>query len=231
MKDRLNFGGWTLIAAMLVMSISTLLAACGGGNESPSFAPNTTTSVPQAPVATAAPAFVQMEQLARPAVNEGLFLHNDYLNAYNASTPTQVLSLLGDPTNPVTAEALGTLTALGNSQTRIGELATALFPDVMRIDTTIASPVGTGAYANGARVISAADNVVQPRAGRKIEDDVIDITLIVLTNNPAASDGVSYNSNASNTVPASNPAQGHHLLSGQTAPNGAATFPFLAPPN
>jgi len=173
----------------------------------------------------AAPAmsFVQVERLGRPAINEGLFITNDFLNAVNSITPAQDVGAL---TGAVLAEAAATLAAfdgLGGAVVNANDVVAALIPDVMRIDTTIASPVGTGAYANSA---VAFGTMVRPVAGRKLEDDVIDITLIVLSGVGAASDGVSYAGQAGNEAQ-----PGHQLLNGQSAPGGSATFPFLAAPN
>lgn len=160
----------------------------------------------------------QVERLGRPAINEGLVVANANLNAFNAIEPTGDLAATA-----VLTDAAATLTAIGNTAARTGDIVTAFLPDVMRIDTTIASPVGTGAYANGAMPIGAL-GVVRPVAGRKLEDDVIDITLTVLTGGGITTDNVAYE-------PGANPAQGHDRLNGQAGPLGAATFPFLAPAN
>jgi hypothetical protein len=177
--------------------------------------------------------WVQVERLARPAINEGLFVTNDFLNAVNSIRPDQDAAAL---VGPVAAEAVGTLQALGQIGTANGfappapgDVVAALIPDVMRIDTAIASPVGTTAYANGAIAVGTA---VRPAAGRKLEDDVMDITYQVLTGVPGLGDGVPYyrpTSGAGST----NPAIGHNKLHGQAVlgANQSATFPFLADPN
>jgi hypothetical protein len=125
----------------------------------------------------------------------------------------------------VVAEAAQTLTAFGNSPQRVSDIASAFLPDVLRIDTTVASPVGTGAYASGAVPVGAL-GVVMPAGGRKIEDDVIDITLSVLTNGAITTDNVAFAGVAGNAAQ-----PGHQMLHGQAAYGGAATFPFLAKPN
>ena len=168
-------------------------------------------------------AYVQIERLARPAINEALFFTNDFLNALNEITPAEEPGAL---VGALAAEAIAVISAVdlldGSDDVVDGDVIAALIPDVMRIDTTIASPVGVGAYANGAIPFGTFP---RPVAGRKIEDDVIDITLTLLAGS-AVSDGVGY------TGVAGNEAQpGHQLLNGQAAPLGAATFPFLAPPN
>lgn len=147
--------------------------------------------------------FQQFERLARPGINEGLVVTNDFLNAFNTIPPTADLSAAAAP---VRAEAKKTLLALGNSNTRADALLNAFLPDVMRIDTTIPSGYANALNAQGS-----------PIAGRKLTDDVIDITLSVLTNGAITTDNVSYAGTPGN------PAQGHKPL--QTA------FPYLALPN
>jgi Domain of unknown function (DUF4331) len=73
------------------------------------------------------------------------------------------------------------LSLLGNNQTRINALLGAFLPDVMRIDTT-----GPSGYAN------ALNAKGSPIRGRLIKDDVIDITLSVLSNGAVTTDNVSY---------------------------------------
>lgn len=193
----------------LGLAAAAVIPACNSSNDGP--APTT---------------YRQVERLARPAVNEGLVVTNDFLNAFNSIPPTVDLT---PAAAPVVAEAAATLTAFGNSGTRVNDIATAFLPDVLRIDTTIVTPVGTGAYANGAIPIGGL-GVVRPVGGRKLEDDVIDITLSVLTNGAITTDNVSYGGAAGNEAQ-----PGHSRLHGQGA--GAyvagqpATFPFLAKPN
>lgn len=147
--------------------------------------------------------FNQFERLARPLINEGLVVTNDFLNAFNQIPPSADLSAAAAP---VRAEAAKTLKALGNSPARINTLVGAFLPDVMRIDTTVKSGYLNAVNAKGS-----------PIAGRMLTDDVFDMTLQVLTNNPKATDNVSYEGTPGN------PAQGHTPLE----PN----FPYLALPN
>lgn len=147
--------------------------------------------------------FQQFERLGRPAVNEGLIFTNDFLNAFNQIPPSQDFS---PAAAPVRAEAIKTLKALGNSDARALALATAFLPDVMRIDTT-----GSSGYANALNALGS------PIRGRKLKDDVVDITFSVLTNGAVTTDNVSYEGTPGN------PAQGHDPL----VPN----FPYLALPN
>lgn len=206
------------IRIALTLAAAAILPACGSNS---SDAPPMGTS------------WVQVERLGRPAINEGLFVTNDYLNAVNSIRPDQDASAL---VGGVATEAVGTLQALGQIGTANGatppspgDVVAALIPDVLRIDTTIASPVGTAAYANGAVAVGTA---VRPIAGRKIEDDVIDITYQVLTGVGGLGDGVPYYRPTAGAGSA-NPAIGHNKLHGQASigANQSATFPFLADPN
>ena len=125
--------------------------------------------------------YTQIERLARPAINEGLVISNDYLNAFNAIPPTADLS---DAAAPVRAEAVAVLTVvtglIGGGPTPT-DVANQFLPDVMRIDISNANP-GVGASTSDANVgyISCV-NATLPGpllcGGRKLEDDVIDITL------------------------------------------------------
>jgi hypothetical protein len=150
--------------------------------------------------------FQQFERLARPAINEGLIVTNDFLNAFNQIPPSADLS---NAAAPVRAEAVRTLKALGNNDDRVAALAGAFLPDVMRIDTT--KPSGYRADQN------SVNAKLSPITGRLLKDDVVDTTLQVLTNNPQATDNVSYEGTPGN------PAQGHRPL--------VADFPYLALPN
>ncbi len=155
--------------------------------------------------------YVQVERLARPAINEGLILTNEFLNALNSVGPDfEAAALAGhqpqaDIAGPIVAEAKATLMAVGNSEERANALIGAFLPDVMRIDTS-----GPSGYAN------ALNAKGSPIRGRMILDDVIDITLSVLTDGAITSDNVSYEGpNASETT--------HQPL--------LADFPYLAAPN
>lgn len=137
---------------------------------------------------------LQVERLARPAVNEGLVLSNDNLNAFNSITPASDL----DDGNPavlaVLTEAsavIGVVTALGTTagatpptvKTVVGQF----LPDVMRISVDDAHISGllpldarTGnENLNQVGYTSCLGGASAPLlcGGRKIRDDVIDITL------------------------------------------------------
>src|SRR5687768_6330420 len=91
----------------ILMSLSLAiagLAACSNGNDNDNGGNN-----PPPPAMTT---FVQVERLARPAINEGLILTNDFLNAFNSIPPSADLS---DAAAPVRAEAVATLMAVGNA--------------------------------------------------------------------------------------------------------------------
>jgi hypothetical protein len=132
----------------------------------------------------------QLERLAQPAINEGLVVQNALLNALNSVGPDcEAQALAGiepcaSAAAPIFADAIATLAALGNSPAQINAIVGAFLPDVMRIDTT--GPSGYAAAVNAAG---------RPIRGRKLMDDVIDITLSVVGSNlPAAfqTDNVSY---------------------------------------
>jgi hypothetical protein len=155
--------------------------------------------------------WMQIERLGRPAVNEGLVLTNDYLNTLNAVGPDFENAVLtgdkaaGEAAAPIIKEVSAVLGALGNDEKRTGVLLGAFLPDVMRIDTT-----GPSGYAN------ALNKLGSPIRGRMIKDDVIDITLSVLSNGAVTSDNVSYDGpNAGGTK--------HKPL--------VADFPYLAEAN
>ena len=156
--------------------------------------------------------FNQVERLARPAVNEGLVVTNDFLNTLNSVTPAfEAAALAGQQpaagaAAPIVGEVKRTLLALGNSDARANDLLGAFLPDVMRIDTTGPSGYGNALNAKGS-----------PIRGRLLMDDVIDTTLSVLTKGAITTDNVSYAGTPGN------PAQGHDPL--------AADFPYLAPAN
>jgi Domain of unknown function (DUF4331) len=155
--------------------------------------------------------YTQVERLARPGINEALILTNDYLNALNSVGPDfEAAALKGEEpaastAGPIVGEAIATLKAIGNDDDRALALVKAFLPDVMRIDTS--QPSG---YANELNAVGS------PIRGRLLMDDVIDITLSVVTNGGITADNVSYaGPNLGGT--------GHQPLLEQ--------FPYLANPN
>lgn len=149
---------------------------------------------------------LQLERLARPAINEGLVVTNAFLNAFNMIPPSADLS---DAAAPVRAEAARTIRKVdlldGVNDADTDDVAAAFLPDVMRIDAS--QPSGYGAALNA---------IGSPVRGRLIMDDVIDITLTLLVGSPVG-DNVFYEGVAGN------PAQtGHKPL--------LPSFPYLAAP-
>lgn len=140
--------------------------------------------------------FVQVERLARPAINEGLIRQDtperaQLLRTWNSVPPSVDLADIQAAAD-IRTEAVTVLSALQSQvqaalgydntagkpvrdseqqATRIGQIAGVFLPDVMRIDTT-----GPSGYAMGITDLSAP----RPFRGRRIDDDVIDITLAVL---------------------------------------------------
>jgi hypothetical protein len=160
------------------------------GSGSTAFDVWTTISVPVDGVWT------QVERLAQPAINEGLLVTNDLLNALNAVGPEVEAALVESPTpnncagalaHPIIAEAAGTLLAFGNTVPQALAICNAFLPDVMRIEVS-----GPSGYA------AAATTSGRPMRGRRITDDVIDITLSVVvpgTVQLLEHDNVGYDSN------------------------------------
>ena len=197
--------------------------------------------------------FKQIERVARPAINEGLITTNAYLNAFNSIPPSADLS---PAAAPVVAEAGATLTAfahLGGDVQKVPAVVAGFLPDVMRIDTSVSIPPGTTAY--NACLPNAMVETNPPAilcGGRKLEDDVMDVTLSYLVfadpTGAKLQDQVYY-AGAPASSPDTQTNQGHHKLYGQTVaasttstaglsgttyanvPGGAAQFPYLAVPN
>ena len=195
--------GYNVNAIALRVPISLLQ----GSTSSSSFDVWTTISVPGEDGS-----FTQVERLARPAINEGLVVTNDFLNALNSVGPDfEAAALAGQEpaagiAGPIVGQAKQTLLAIGNSDERADAVLGAFLPDVMRIDTRGPSGYANTLNANGS-----------PIRGRLLEDDVIDITLSVLTDGAITTDNVSYAGTPGNE------SQGHKPLS--------RFFPYLAPPN
>jgi hypothetical protein len=122
----------------------------------------------------------QVDRMGRPAINTVFNNHND---------PGKDLYNIGRPRNDrrdYRAQFITVLEALGNDATRAGQLADFLLPDVLTYNTSAAE-----GFPNG----------------RRLQDDVIDIELGLLTNGAVTTDCVANDSNFRNS------------------------FPYLAPPN
>lgn len=169
-------------------------------------------------------AYVQIERLGRPGINEALIITNDYLNAFNSIPPSADLS---PDAAAVVGEAVATLGAIdmleGVDNVDANVIAGAFLPDVMRIDTTLAISTTAQSFAS-----NVSGSLGMFTGGRKIEDDVIDVYYNALVGTPQGTlgDNVRYQGYAGNSAQ-----PGHQLLHGATVYNGAATFPFLATPN
>ncbi len=167
----------------------------------------------------------QIERLARPAINEGLIITNAFLNAFNMIPPSADFS---DMAAPVREEAVKVLNAFdmidGVESITAGAVVTAFLPDVMRLDTRANIPVGTVAYNAD---LSGDKGMLT--GGRKLEDDVIDITLSLLVAGDPT--GAAVKDNVSYAGTPGNPNQGHKLLHGQSMRLGPAEFPFVSRPD
>ncbi|MBA2405846.1 MAG: DUF4331 family protein [Bdellovibrionales bacterium] len=167
----------------------------------------------------------QIERLARPVINEGLIITNAFLNAFNTIPPSADLSPAAAPVLGEAAKVLEAFDQLdGNDDLTVAAVVTAFLPDVMRIDTRVNIPAGTPAYNAD---VSGDKGILT--GGRKLEDDIIDITLSFLVAGDVT--GATVKDNVSYEGVAGNISQGHKMLHGQTSYGGTATFPFLAKPN
>lgn len=134
--------------------------------------------------------YVQVERLARPAINEGLVLSPAFLKAFNQISPDLDLSPAAAPVvDEVTvvlsaiyrkAVKLG-LDPLGNNATEmVTAIAKGFLPDVMRIDTEAPSGfvVQRDGTLGGVQLVDGA--FVMPTGGRLLKQDVGDIVLTYL---------------------------------------------------
>ena len=234
---------------ILGLGLSALLAAgCGSSsNNNTGTANNNNNNAGVNPAGAQGTqgAFVQVEQLARPVINEGLIVDNALLNAYNSVGPDFVRRALDAPGGPeaaaaapIVTDATATLDALlaagggvggtpfsglnGGAGPTSGDFLGVFLPDTMRINTTLTFPPGTAAFGASVNTNLVLDS------GRKITDDVMDVVTTVLTDNAGVIDNVPYSRPAGNA----NAAIGHSLLPGQAATIAEpATFPYLAPAN
>ena len=206
---------------MSLLLASTLVVSCGSDDD------DDNNNAPQLEQTSGplGPGAIQVERLARPAINEALIISNNLLNAFNMVPPSADLS---DAAAPVRAEAATVIEASdmidGKDDLTVDAVTTAFLPDVMRIDTRV--DIGTGKTAYNADVSGDKGMLT---GGRKIEDDVMDITLSFLVAGDAT--GMAVKDNVSYEGRSGNAAQpGHRRLYKQSSPKGAASFPFLARP-
>lgn len=243
LKEIFKMVGWGVVCGVALLAVSR----CGGNSNN-----------------SLAPSYMQIERLGRPAINEGLLLSNDYLNAFNGIPPSADLSAAATPVLTEAGTVLGVINTFGTANSlpapAVADVVGGFLPDVMRIDTSLSIPAAGAAHdvatANAQQAYlhaAAAGSVVFLVGGRKITDNVVNITLGYLfagAGNAADSysggqkawdngtnyygTGITACSGAGSIAAGSstNPsAPGHHCLNGQTAPYGAATFPFLAAAN
>ena len=144
--------------------------------------------------------YTQVERLARPAINEALIGTNTNLNLWNSVPPSADLSPGG---SAIVSEAGGTLTAINTYGTAQGlmpppvsQVVSGFLPDVMRIDTSISIP---GAIPTLTSVTGMGySGCLGPTkailcGGRKLRDNVVQITVNYLANGTNASfAGVTY---------------------------------------
>jgi len=144
-------------------------------------------------VTTTGTTYVQVERLARPAINEGLVITNSNLNLWNSVPPSDDLATAGAG---IVAEAGGTLTAVHNyaaavpqslAPPPVSQIVSGFLPDVMRIDTTKTIHGNPGTLTNVTDGTMAYDGCLGPThfilcGGRKLRDNVVQITINYLAN-------------------------------------------------
>lgn len=183
----------------------------------------------------------QVERLARPAINEGLVLSDRRLNRWNKIGPRDDLSTNNQP---VLAEAAAVLTAVNDYGKKNGlkppgvdVVVAGFLPDVMRIDTSKSLAINKAAYNGDFVTVRGSTPAPMLTGGRKLEDDVVDITLSYLLNGDptgaSVKDGVSYSGGTTCQTAGQGSVgnSGHRCLHGQQTRLGSASFPFLAMPN
>lgn len=274
----------TLLASL---ALGTLVTACG--DDGPAATPDAPAPIDAAVTPDALPpgptVYRQIEQLARPGINEALLLSEGFLAGYNATAPTfagvdatTLTAVVGEAKTVLKAIYLGTClingaagltavtgakpaglecAAVGGNLFQSGGLAGTVLTmaaangaeayadrvfaqfifDVMRIDTAVDS-----AYLTLCDGASATAPLLC--GGRKLNEDVIDITYFYLLAGAAVptglagagvpqavalvSDGVLFSSNPMNnagTLQTPDPTN-----TNQFHPDVSATFPYSAPP-
>lgn len=206
------------LSVVSVLAASTFwLYGCSSGDDN-SLRPGGAEAQPQ-PI-TPVGNFVQVERLGRPAINEGLILTNDFLNAFNSIPPSADLSAAAAPVVNEAVQTLQAVALLPGAPTP-DVVAAGFLPDVMRIDTSNNFAVAQSAYNGDFVLVNGTAPMLT--GGRKLTDDVIDITLSYLVagdpTGATVQDNVPYTAPPGNT----NPAIGHHPLD--------VAFPYLAPAN
>lgn len=218
-----------------IYGIMMILAGCNPTNES----------------SKKSTAFLQIERLGRPAINEGLVLSNANLNAFNSITPESDLKSTIPAVAAVLGEAaavLGVVNSLGTNAglnpPAVNDVVSQFLPDVLRISVddahygalhdlnpntnrTSNSLQNQVAYTACVSLVSGAPLLC---GGRKIRDDVIDITLSYLANGAAsAAPAGAFGTNNPATVPTYPVSDAISYSTTHTSPL-LASFPFLALP-
>jgi hypothetical protein len=114
----------------------------------------------------------QFERMARPVINT-VFIPAAMKDAFNAANPVNDQALFRDPFT-------ATARALGNTADRANFLADFLLPDILTLDTS-----STAAFPNG----------------RRLQDDVIDTALNLVSNGAITRDCVAGDTTFSNNFP------------------------------
>ena len=197
--------------------VSLLPLACGGDSDAEAL--SGTTILPQQEEHVE---FVQVDRVGRPLVPEALIVSAERLAAFNGKTPAEDAAPAAED---IRTEAGETLRALGNSAPRTADILDVYFPDVVRIDTRLPTPLGREAFTNQLR-LSGLSNVPVPVAGRRIEDDVADFMIELFTGRTLRTDNVFFTGVRGNNAQPSIP-----LLLEQRFPGGPAQFPFLPAPH
>jgi hypothetical protein len=179
--------------------------------------------------------------LARPGINEALVLSDKRLALFNSVGPASDLSAAAAPVRDEVVAVLTKLNEYGKANglaaPTVENVAAGFLPDVMRIDTSKSVAVGSAGYNSDFVIVEGSTAGAMLTGGRKLEDDVIDVTLSYLLNgDPSGAsikDGVSYagGTTCETAGQGTNPGNpGHRCLNGQTSRLDNATFPFLAAP-
>ena len=261
------------------LALALLLAACGDDKNTPIDAPRAD-SAPNIDSGPQPVVYKQVEQLARPGINEAFLFTEAYNAGYNATAPSfagadaaAVAAITAEAKTVMKALYLGacllngaaglttttglhpagmtcnavggalwtenslagvTLTAgsIAAAQAYADKVFSQFIPDVMRIDTAVASSYLT--------LCGDATSTPLLCGGRNLNDDVIDVTYDYLLAGAAVtsaspdqfralvSDGVVFSKNTSenllsvSTADVTNPNQFH--------PSVSATFPYSAAP-
>lgn len=222
-----------IISALTVLIAAVSLQSCSGSS---SFGGSASSN-----------SGLQIERLARPAINEGLVLSNANLNAFNSIAPSFDLRSDISAVSAVLTEASAVLTVVFNLGTNamltppsVNTVVSQFLPDVMRISVDDAH-YGTlhALNANSDRTSNSRQNEVAYTAcvsltsgapllcgGRKIRDDVIDITLSYLAGGAAQAAPAA---GTPTNVPSYAVSDAISYTTSHSAPLLSA-FPFLAPP-